>query len=104
MDQSSGKIVKCDMNFINHCDTMMLYNIQMSMIIFRTNNLGDCEVEEGEPSLANVKGDELTICTDDFESGDEFTLEVEFHSNPKPQKVQTTHKIQFQSIGLSSNV
>ena len=79
---------------------MMLYNNQMSMIIFRTNNLGDCEVEEGEPSLANVKGDELTICTDDFESGDEFTLEVEFHSNPKPQKVQTTNKNQFQSFCL----
>jgi len=49
---------------------------------------GNCEVEEGEPRLANVKGDELTICTDDFEAGDDFTLEVEFTSNPKPQKVE----------------
>ena len=48
---------------------------------------GDCEVEEDEPSLANVRGNEITVCTDDFEEGDEFTLEVEFESNPAPQKV-----------------
>ena len=49
--------------------------------------LGDCEVEEGEPGLANVRGEDITVCTDDFEAGDEFTMEVEFTSNPKPQKV-----------------
>ena len=38
--------------------------------------------------MANVKGDELTVCTDELEEGDEFTLEVEFTSNPKPQKVR----------------
>ena len=35
-----------------------------------------------------MKGDELTVCTDELEEGDEFTLEVEFTSNPKPSKVR----------------
>ena len=28
------------------------------------------------------------MCTDDFEEGDEYTIEVEFESNPEPQKVR----------------
>ena len=70
----------------------------MILVISLQQNLGDCEVEEGEPRLANVKGDELTVCTDELEEGDEFTLEVEFTSNPKPQKVRYTRKQYFQSL------
>ena len=70
----------------------------MILVISLQQNLGDCEVEEGEPRLANVKGDELTVCTDELEEGDEFTLEVEFTSNPKPQKVKYTRKHCFQSL------
>ena len=43
--------------------------------------------------MANVKGDELTVCTDELEEGDEFTLEVEFTSNPKPSKVRYKRNI-----------
>ena len=70
----------------------------MILVISLQQNLGDCEVEEGEPRLANVKGDELTVCTDELEEGDEFTLEVEFTSNPKPQKVRYMRKHYFQSL------
>ena len=70
----------------------------MILVISLQQNLGDCEVEEGEPRLANVKGDELTVCTDELEEGDEFTLEVEFTSNPKPQKVRYTRKHYFQTL------
>ena len=33
------------------------------------------------------------MCTEDFESGDEFLLEVEFESNPKPKKVKEGNKL-----------
>ena len=91
MDESSGKIVYTEINFLSV--PFNLYNMYyiMPILIFQLYNLGNCEVEEGEPRLANVKGDELTICTDDFEAGDDFTLEVEFTSNPRPQKVIIHH-------------
>ena len=44
--------------------------------------------------MVNAKRDEITICTDDFEEGDEFTIEVEFESNPEPQKVCFEKQIQ----------
>ncbi len=66
--------------------TKLTYNCSYLIIMYI--DTGDCEGDEDEPSLANVKGDEITICTDDSESEDEFTLEVEFESNPKPTKVQ----------------
>ena len=74
----------------------------MILVISLQQNLGDCEVEEGEPRLANVKGDELTVCTDELEEGDEFTLEVEFTSNPKPKKVRYMRKHYFQSLSCKS--
>ena len=40
-----------------------------------------------------MKDDEITVCTDDFESGEEFELEVEFESNPKPTKVKEMYNI-----------
>ena len=70
-----------------------LRKLYLNFFISFHKNLGDCEVEEGEPRLANVKGDELTVCTDELEEGDEFTLEVEFTSNPKPSKVRYKRNI-----------
>ena len=48
--------------------------------------------------MANVKGEDITVCTDDFEAGDEFTLEVEFTSNPKPQKVSDEVFLDLKSL------
>ena len=47
------------------------------------------------------------MCTDDFEEGDEYTIEVEFESNPEPQKVwsyQYIKNCRCNSLDVFTNV
>ena len=97
IDESSGGMIIYMISHFYRLKCINVYN--RAPLLFNLHLfLGDCEVEEGEPGLANVKGEDITVCTDDFEAGDEFTLEVEFTSNPKPQKVSDEDFFDLKSL------